>query len=146
LSREECHVVIATCRSLRETRRCARLLGREIYRLIRAFGFAARLRRSGGKAEPKGIGSDSMPLFVAVVRYGALSRYRCVLAEDKRGSLRGTKRYADEFVARCEVHFRPGFRKRDDRLDRRAWLVAPFLERARADRADYTECLRFWKS
>lgn len=36
-------------------------------------------RAHGGKAEPKGIGFDSMPLFVVVVRYGALSRYRCVL-------------------------------------------------------------------
>lgn len=37
----------------------------------------------------EGIGFDSMPLFVAGIRYGALSRYRCVPAEDERGRYAG---------------------------------------------------------
>lgn len=67
-----------------------------------------------------------MPLFVVVVRYGALSRYRCVPAEDERGSLRGTKRYADEFaaVAMLRSTFGP------DAVNATIGSVAPFLERA----------------
>lgn len=72
-----------------------------------------------------------MPLFVVVVRYGALSRYRCVPAEDERGSLRGTKRYADKFAAVATLRgtFGPDDRKCDDKLDR------PVFGRS-ADRAD----------
>lgn len=87
-----------------------------------------------------------MPLFVAVVRYGALSRYRCVPAEDERRSLRETKRYADEFAAAVYVakHFRPECHKHDDR----SFGAGRPVFGTNADRADYTECqhTRFWRS
>lgn len=66
------HAIATPITLLRSAQVRDQVPGREIYRLIRAFGFACR-RDSGSEIGERngaeGIGVDSMPLFVAIVRY-----------------------------------------------------------------------------
>lgn len=146
---EMSRAAIATYRSLRKTRRCAWFPGREIYRLIRAFGFASQrdfVVRSGARTEEK----QSQGKSASIQCPYSLRSYVTECYLDTGAYPRKTN--ADHYARRngmqmrvcCSVakHFRSECHKHGDRSSGRPVFGT------NADRADYTECqhTRFWRS